>query len=188
MAQSNARQAIVGLVTLAVVVGGILGGVYLYRRSAGGDIGAKCEDNFSCKPGGICISKRCQQGCKKDDDCPAGWSCRNADVWVSGRDTLKADTRRICFSPEQMAPARAREAAERSQANQRQAEIDLILKRQRVFNKVLLKTLPLPGKPAVQVSNAAFDAAWTLIPQADQIAQSDDTLADRVIKAAGKPR
>jgi hypothetical protein len=185
---SPTRNAVVGLVTLVAVIGAVLGGVFLYRRSAGSEIGGKCTENFDCKPGGICIGKRCRQGCKADEDCPGGWSCRNTDVWVSGRDTFKADTRRICFSPEQMAPARAREAAEKAEADRHQSELDLILKRQRVFNSILMKTLPLPGKPSLQVSNADFDVAWSAIPQGDKLAQSDDALADAILKVAGKPR
>jgi hypothetical protein len=181
------------LILVAVLVGGggaLVGAVYGYRAAFGAKVGERCEDHLSCKPGGICISHRCRQGCATDAACPAGWSCRDTSVTVTtegaltGRD-VKADTERISFSPAAMAPERAREQRRAAEQAEQDARIAAILKLQAVQNAVSLKTLPVFGKPSRLIGSADFDQAWAQIPESDRRTASADELADRIIQLAG---
>jgi hypothetical protein len=191
------RQSVlvrVGLL-VAILAGGfglLVGALYGYRALAGAKIGGKCDgSNLDCKPGALCISRRCVQGCSTDADCPAEWACRNTNVWVTtegvlqSRD-LKMGSERICFSPDQMRGVRAEEERRAAESRAHQAQLTGILKRQEVWNAVLLKTLPLPDRPHVNVSDAAFEAAWRKIPENERVSLAADVLADRIIQTAGR--
>ncbi len=187
MAEAGKQSVAVRIGVSIAIIGGLIGAFYGIRMATGTAVGGKCGENFDCKPGSVCISKRCYKSCSKDSDCPAEWSCRDTGVWITSSsltENYKLDTgkERICFSPAQMAPARAEEARRKAEDDAHRAALDLILKKQRVFNAMLMKTLPLPGKTVVKVSNQQFDVAWDKLPQADRVAQSDDVLADRIIE------
>jgi hypothetical protein len=102
----NLPKAILTLIaTLALAFGAIVGLGYGYRAGFGSEVGGKCEDLTGCKPGGVCISKRCYQGCKVDGDCRAGWHCGRTEVEITRRggysltDDKSQGEEQICFGP-----------------------------------------------------------------------------------------
>ncbi len=170
---------VIGL--LVVIVGGGL----VALRYLGAKPGEKCDSKSDCRGGLLCLNRRCREQCSSDGDCQSGWSCRGTSVLkttsgaFSGQ-KIENDSVKLCFSPEAMArsPERANEVREK----QHQAELDEILKHQDVRNAVLLKTMVLPGKPPpVKVSDEAFEAAWSAIPEATRRTGATPALAAQVI-------
>ena len=166
---SQKKQNLVALITLVIVIGLIVGGVYGGRMLWGSDVGGKCDEDFSCKPGNMCISKRCRQKCKADGDCQAGWMCRPTEVTVSGNGEFKFDSVKICFSPEAMRPVLEREH-EKAMAEKR-ADV----RRQTI---VLLVVTP------PQLTDGEFDGAWARIPAAERESSTVGALAQRVVALA----
>jgi hypothetical protein len=166
------KQAGIILGTLAVVVGVILGAVYGGRTLWGSAEGESCSENFSCKPGHVCISRKCRMSCKADADCQAGWSCRPTSVSITkggdARKGFKLDKMNICFSPQAMAPVLERERVQ-----------DLVKKRHDVRLQVIVQTVTTG-----QLTDAQFDAAWARIPEAELAATPVNALAAKVIAIA----
>ena len=125
------RQLVATGIVLAVVIGIIVGCVYGGRMLWGSDVGGKCDDDFSCKPHNMCISKRCRRTCAVDADCQASWMCRPAPVSVTqGGDARKGfelTSVKICFSPEAMAPVLARERQTRIEGTKRDVRRQVII-------------------------------------------------------------
>jgi hypothetical protein len=65
----------VALVVGAIVVVPLVGGVLLYRGCSGGTNGDRCEDGMACKPGLLCVGKKCAATCTSNADCPSGFRC-----------------------------------------------------------------------------------------------------------------
>lgn len=171
------KRAVVGLVTMVVVVGAIMGLIHGYRVFFGARINERCTEHLGCLPGGVCISQRCQKRCAHDEDCPAAWGCRGTAVVVTRQRTLAHDeetdsTEKICFPPERLS-----------------RPYDPIMKEHEVRVAVIAQTLDLPGKSPVKVDDAAFDAAWEQLPLTERTNGTAGALADRIIQlVAARPR
>lgn len=70
----------VTLLISAIVLVPLVGGVVLYRACSGGQTGDACADGMDCKPGSLCVSKRCAATCDSNADCPKGFRCSPFDV------------------------------------------------------------------------------------------------------------
>jgi hypothetical protein len=178
------KSLVVGSITLVVLIGVIIGAVHGGRTLWGSDVGGKCDEDFDCKPGSICISRRCRRSCKVDADCQSGWMCRGTEVSITkggdARNGFKLDTVNICFSPEAMAPQLARERMEKAAEDERALERRIRDKR---FQVQLAAITKLTLKPPL-LTDAEFDGAWAKIPAPEQATASVDALADRVIALA----
>ncbi len=173
MAPEQKKSLAVGLVTLAAVIGVILGLVWGGRQLWGAGVGEECDEDFDTKPGHICISKRAQQKCKDDLDCRPSWGCRSTEVTVSGgRGGFRFDHVKICFSPEVMAQVRAREAAEA-----------LAKKRDDVRRQIIVRCIQRPP----QLTDAEFDIGWRKLGDDERASATVAALADRVITLGRGP-
>ena len=167
------RDLILGALALPVLIAVILGAAYGGRTLWGSPVGEKCEEDFGCTPHSICISQRCRRSCAADSECQPGWVCRGTEVSKTTRKRMELTTVNICFSPESMAPVRAREL---------QANIEK--KRSEVRLQVIVKMTTTPP----QLTDAEFDAAWRTIPEQEQASAGVDALAGRVIALARPAR
>jgi hypothetical protein len=74
------NDAVVALVTMVVLIGAILGGVLLFRRTSGAAVGEECHDTVACHSGLHCVEHACQPACEATSDCPARMSCQEFEV------------------------------------------------------------------------------------------------------------
>jgi hypothetical protein len=98
--KSKGNDAVTVVVTMVVLIGLIVGGVFLLRKS-GSDAGGPCTDNVGCKPGLHCYEKVCRTECTSDADCASGLACANFDQireGLFGQDTNK-NVFQLCVPP-----------------------------------------------------------------------------------------
>ncbi len=150
----------------ALVVGGVQGGRQLWASSTGG----QCNEDLGCQPNHVCISKRCRHACGADADCQTGWTCRPTKVSVTRGKTFSLDAVNICFSPEAMAPALAREHANEVEAAKTEKKKDV---RRQVIVEAMMKE---------QLTDDEFERGWSAIPRAEQEAATVNALAARVVR------
>jgi hypothetical protein len=93
------NEALPAILTLVVLVGLILGGVFWYRSCQGGGMGTACtEGGIGCKPGLFCALHVCTAKCSANSDCLNGWTCGDLEVKhtvgpsgiEAGRDVIRA--------------------------------------------------------------------------------------------------
>ena len=78
--QEPKPSAKAALIIGAIVVIPLVGGVVLFRACSGGETGTACNDGMDCKPGHLCVSKRCAATCSSDTECPRGFHCASFEV------------------------------------------------------------------------------------------------------------
>lgn len=171
-AQPKKKSPLGGILFLVAFVGGLIALAFFYRDLFGSEVGGACTAESDCKRDGICISKKCYRKCKEDADCGKGNACGSTEVSVTpGGNAAKGfsfEHVNVCFTEEQMAPARAKTEQK---------------KKQTVRGLVDAAFGMRPDKmPA-----ATFDAAWQKIPEEERRKGDNTDLANRVMRiAAGK--
>ncbi len=95
------KSSVFAWIFLVAFVGGLIALAVFYRDLFGSEVGGSCSSETDCKRGGVCISKKCYQGCETDGDCGAGKHCGSTEVSVTpggnAAKGFKFDKVKICF-------------------------------------------------------------------------------------------
>jgi hypothetical protein len=164
------KTSIAAWIGLILFMGGLIALAVFFRDLFGSDVGGPCTAENDCKRGRICISKKCYRECKVDADCGAGWACGSTDVSISPDGNpakgFELSSVNVCFTEEQMAPARARAMAKKKESVRGWVTQTMVSRK---------------------LSAAEFDAAWEQIPEEERRTAKDTDLATRVM-ALAKPK